>query len=157
MLEKIFNNWRNQKWMFISLLLTSIGIYFFGIFDPNQVVLSVASENTPPTRFDVEFGAFKVNQKMHPSFKTINYNDCCVDAANEVDFYEGGEFAYNDVYVVTFDSVMLKRQDYSFYPKIRVGEHKVIHVFLVRLYFIILFIAVSGTIYVVSDFFIKES
>ena len=157
MREKIFNNWRNQKWIFTSLLLISIGIYFFGIFDANQVVLSVASENAPPTRFDVDFGAFKINQKMHNSFKTINYNDWYVCAANEDSFYKGGEFASNSIYVVTFDSVMLKRQDYSFYPKIRVDNHKVIHVFLVGLYFIILFIAVSGTIYAISDFFIKES
>jgi len=54
MLQTIFNNRKNQKWIFASifasLLLISFGVYFFGILDPNQVVLFIPSDNIPPTR-----------------------------------------------------------------------------------------------------------
>ncbi|WP_338764491.1 hypothetical protein WAF17_21990 [Bernardetia sp. ABR2-2B] len=154
MLKKIFNNRKNQKWIFSSLLLVSIGLYFFGVLDPNQVILSVASEGTPPTRFDIAFGTFKINQKMPDSLKDIDYNDCCVDAINENNFYEGGEFAYSDIYVVTFDinSVDIRKSQGFYHLLIKVISHKKIDIFFVQSYFILLLIVIGNTIYIIWDF-----
>lgn len=156
MLQKIFNNRKNQKWIFASLLLISFGFYFFGILDPNQVVLSVAPENTPPTRFDITFGAFKVNQKISDSLKSIGYGDCCVDAVNEDDFYEGGEFASDDIYIVTFDIEGLQKSESFYYPLLKINNHIKVNIFFVQFYLILLFIIVGNTILVINNFIGEE-
>ncbi|WP_338812680.1 hypothetical protein V9L05_15050 [Bernardetia sp. Wsw4-3y2] len=148
MLQTIFNNRKNQKWIFASLLLISIGFYFFGVLDHDQIVLFIASENTPPTRFDIAFcETFKVNRKMPDSLKSIDYNDRCVDAINEGDFFEGGDFASDNIYIVTFDVIGLKKAGNFYYPLLKVKNHRKINIFLVQLYFILLLIIIGNTVY----------
>lgn len=153
MLETILK--KNQKWIFASLLLLFFGFYFFPVFDANQIILSVAPENTPPTRFDVTFGTFKINQKIPDSLKSIDYNDCCVDASNEDDFFEGGDFASDNIYIVTFDSIGLKKSGSTYYPLLKVNSHIKINSLVIAFYLILLLIVIINTGYVIRKF-IKE-
>ncbi len=155
MLQIIFNNQKNQKWIFASLLLLiSLPIYLFVFFGSNQVALSVASD---PTRFDVFFGSFNISRKMPNSLKSVDYNVYCVDAINEDDFYEGGEFAYDDIYIVTFDSVGLQQSENYYYPLIKVTDSIKISLWMLQIYLVILAIVVGCTIYEILDSVKKEN
>lgn len=83
--------------------------------------------------------------------KSIDYNIRCVDAINEDEFYEGGEFAYDDIYIVTFDVVGLQQSEGFYYPLLEVKSHRKINIFFVQLYLIILFIVVGTTLYVIIN------
>ncbi len=134
-------NRRSCILIFSTLLLLGFGVYFLGLLNPNQLMLKVPGEGTPPADFDVVFGQYKIDALKPDTLKHIKTENCCISITDKESFLKIWDGYYDHYYIVDVEMTgVIKEGTHSeyCYPLFKIIKwKKVLDIFVWAYLFIV--------------------